>query len=184
MKTLDTLRTVLFGGLVCLLSAPVARAQFAVYGEGQAVHFNNQVNGTTTWFGGGTFGVYDDFLRLPVLGFGLDARGTFASNGNQHFRSGLVGLRADARAPVLPFRPYVEGLIGVGGTKTDSGSNISSGYSNKFEYEVLGGLDFTVFPHVDLRLPEVGWGHIPPLQSGGPDSTLLGVSAGLVIRLF
>jgi len=185
MRTLKILKTLWLGALVCLLSAPVARAQFAVYGEGQAIHFNDQVYGTTTWFGGGTFGAYYDFFRPPVLGIGLDARGTFAGSGNQHFRSGLAGLRADAKIPVLPLRPYVEGLIGVGGTKTDVASNVSSGYTNKFEYEVLGGLDFTVFPHVDLRLPEVGWGQMSP-ASGGPNapaSKILGLSAELVIRL-
>src|SRR5947209_2993384 len=68
MKTLKMLKTLWLGALVCLLSAPAAQAQFAVYGEGQAVHFNDQVYGTTTWFGGGTFGAYYDFFRPPVLG--------------------------------------------------------------------------------------------------------------------
>jgi hypothetical protein len=180
------MKSLWFGALACLLSAPVAHAQLAVYGEGQAVRLNDQASATTTWFKGGTFGLYDDFLRLPLLGFGFDARGTFASNGNQHFRSGMVGLRADARAPVLPFRPYVEGLIGVGGTRTDVASNLASNYSNKFEYEVLGGMDFTVFPHVDLRLPEIGYAQMSPVSSvaNPPSAKLLELSAGLVIRLF
>ena len=175
------------GVLTLLLCAPVARAQFAVYGEGQAVRFDDQADASTTWFKGGTFGVYDDFLRLPLLGLGLDARGTFASGERMDFRSGLIGIRADARAPGLPFRPYVEGLVGVGGTKSKVTSiYITPVYSNKLEYEVLGGLDFTVFPHVDVRLPEIGYAQMSPVTSGpnAPSSKVLGLSAGVVIRLF
>lgn len=181
------MRLFCFCALACaLLFAPAAHAQFAVYAEGQAVRFDNQVNATTDWFTGGTFGAYYDFARIPVLALGLDARGSFLSGDQQHFRSGMVGLRADARTPALPFRPYVEGLIGVGGTKADVTSNLPLHYSNKFEYEVLGGLDFTVFPHLDVRLPEIGYARMSPVSSSStsPDSRLLELSAGLVLRLF
>ena len=168
--------------LVCLSFAAVAHAQFAVYGEGQALRFNNQVNATTSWFTGGTFGGYYDFLRVPVLGLGFDARGSFLSGDQQHFRSGMVGLRADAKAPAFPIRPYVEGLIGIGAVRPDTSQN----YTSKFVYEVLGGLDFTVLPHLDVRLPEIGYARMSAVSGGSnaPDSKLLELSAGVVLRLF
>jgi hypothetical protein len=57
-------------------------------------------------------------------------------------------------------------------------------YSDKFQYLVAGGLDYTLVPHVDFRVVEVGYGRMSGVSSGGsaPTATLVSVSTGLVVR--
>jgi hypothetical protein len=108
--------------------------------------------------------------------------------GDQYqYHSALVGLRVAVKAPILPFKPYVQASIGAGGTKYTGATapGITSRFSGKLLWEVLGGLDWTVFPHVDFRVIEVGFGKQSSVTganyASGP--TLVLVSSGLVFRL-
>lgn len=169
-------------GLLCAC----AQAQLGIYGKVNLTHYNDQVDRTSHWFYGPGAGIYYDFFSLGPLALGADLRGSYGWNTGLEYRDVLGGLRLVAKPPVLPIRPYVQGSVGVGGVKA---TNASSGYpqtfSNKFTYEVLGGVDFTILPYIDLRLPEVGYGQITGVSGGlnPPRSTLFEVSTGIVIRL-
>lgn len=179
--------------LLLLSSTLIAKAQIGVYGKLDAVHFNNNVNQTSEWFYGPGVGIYDSFLHLGPISLGADLRGNYLSGADDTYRSVLGGVRVAAKPPLLPLRPYVEGLVGVAGTKSNqSGSfstatsvSFSRSFGTKFAYEVLGGVDFTILPHLDLRLAEVGYGRISPVSSGSSaSSSVLSLSSGVVFRLF
>ena len=174
---------------VLMMSAAAAHAQFGVYGKFDLNHYNFNDGGTAaaTFYGGG-FGVYDDFVKLGPVRGGFDLRESLVTGSNYNYRSTLFGARVALKAPVLPIRPYVQGSVGVGGTgsKGPYAAGISGGsYSNKFTYQVLGGLDWTVFPHLDFRALEIGFGRQSGVGSaaGSGASTMVLVSSGLVFRL-
>jgi hypothetical protein len=161
-------------------------AQIGIYGKLNLSRFNDRVDHTTNWFYGPGGGIYYDFLPLGPIAFGLDLRGSYEFANQLVFRSGLGGVRLVVRPPLLPIRPYVEGSAGVAGMRaTSSNSGLPMNFSNKFAYEVLAGLDLTILPHIDLRLPEVGYGHVNAVTggSGTMPSSLFEISTGVVIRL-
>lgn len=153
--------------LLLSLSAAVAHAQFGVYGmfsAGKLSGFNTATSGTTNtagsfWAQGGTIGLYDDFLKLGPLKLGGDVRGFVQSSShapyNNQLRGGLAGLRLALHLPAVPVKPYLQAE--VGGASTNFGLNNSrTGY---FVYQVQAGVDYTVFPHLDLR-GEYGGGQV------------------------
>jgi hypothetical protein len=177
--------------LVVLVGTASAHAQFGIYGMGSAGKlsgFNSIYAGGTGlnkagnfWAYGGTFGIYDDFLKLGPLKLGGDARG-FAqhssnsnnSDGNQ-IRGGLAGLRLALHAPLIPFKPYIQGEIGA--ASTNYGQNSSR--TGNFAYQIQFGADFTVFPHLDLRA-EYGIGKLDDVfGSGGATMQQLGIGAAV-----
>lgn len=174
-----------------VLSIPAARAQLGIYGKLDLPHYSdNTANGSAIngWYHGGGVGIYDDFLHLGPVHLGADLRGDFATHDTYRLRTIAGGLRVAAKLPVLPLRPYVEGLLGVGGTQYTgalAAGISSSSYSNKFTYQVLGGLDLTIFPHLDFRTIEIGVGHQSGVGSSSstPAATLVLLSTGLVLRL-
>jgi hypothetical protein len=169
------------------IAAP-AHAQIGVYGKLDAVRLNAASPGvaaSTTWYYGPGAGIYDDFLHLGPISLGADLRGDYLWGNEQQYRSALFGLRLAAKPPILPIKPYVQGSVGVGGASHGGLNGSGSIFSNKFQYQVLGGLDYTFFPHLDLRLVEVGYGRMSGISSSGvaPEATLFTLSAGLAIRL-
>jgi hypothetical protein len=58
-------------------------------------------------------------------------------------------------------------------------------YSNKFQYGLIGGLDYKLISHVDLRLAEVGYLRRTAVTSGtpAPALNLVSIGAGVVLRL-
>ena len=183
-------RFILALAAVCLLFLlPVCgRAQVGIYGMFSADHYSglgvgpgtasNQTGGITPL--GGTFGFYDDVLKAGPIKLGYDARVKIdnSSNstpyGNKLF-GGLVGARLDANALVLPFRPYVQAEIG--GVGVNNGTSTSR--QAAFAYQVQFGGDFTLLPHVGVRL-EYGAGQA---ETTGSNHTLQSFGAGLVVRL-
>ena len=160
-----------------------ARAQ-AVYGTFDLTHYGENNGGTSSMFYGGTGGAYYDIFRPRLIHAGFDLRGEYASGNNFHYRNVLGGVRVSAQAPALPLRPYVQASIGVGGTQyTGARSTLIAvqNFDNKLVYLVAGGMDYTIFRHVDFRVVEVGVGQ--QQSSNGPKaSTLVNVSSGLVLR--
>lgn len=168
-----------------------AKAQVAVYGMGSAGFLSsvNEGGGTLNHIAnsssayGGTFGVYDDFEHWGPITFGGDGRFFVQSNssstryGNQ-LRGGLAGARLALFSHFLPFSPYLQGEIG--GVATNYGTQPQS--STSFSYQIQGGLDFTIFPHLDARA-EYGAGQIGAVFPGArQDMQQIGI--GLVVRFF
>lgn len=168
-----------------------AKAQVAVYGMGSAGFLSgvNEGGGTLSHIVnsssayGGTFGIYDDFAHWGPLAFGGDGRFFVQSNssstryGNQ-LRGGLAGARLAIFSHFIPFSPYVQAEIG--GVSTNYGTQPQS--STSFAYQIQGGLDFTIFPHLDARA-EYGAGQngaISPVAL--QEMQQLGI--GLVVRFF
>ncbi len=169
-----------------------AHAQFAVYGMGSGGFLGStnasqgssvsQSNSFSSY--GATVGVYDDFVRLGPLKLGADAR-YFQDNGGSNSSSsygnklhgGLAGLRLALKLPLVSLKPYVQGE--VGGVGTNYGVNPDE--TGTFAYQVQGGLDFTIFPHVDLR-GEYGAGQVGAVGAGKVSLQEAGV--GLVVRFF
>jgi hypothetical protein len=166
-----------------------AHAQIGIYGAFNTVHLNNATSvgistPTAAWYTGAEAGVYYDFLHMGPIALGADLRGNLLSGNQQKYRSALFGLRLAANPPVLPIRPYVQASIGVGGASHSGLYGVGTIYSDKFQYLVAGGLDYTLVPHVDFRVVEVGYGRMSGVSSGGsaPTATLVSVSTGLVVR--
>ena len=173
------------------LGIPAAQAQLGIYGKLDLPHYSDNSSDSSAasgWYHGGGVGIYDDFFHLGPVHLGADLRGDFATHDTYRLRSIAGGVRIAAKLPAIPLRPYVEGLAGVGGTQYTGAlaAGISSSpYSNKFTYQVLGGLDLTIFPHLDFRTIEIGVGRQSGVGSGSstPAATLVLLSTGLVLRL-
>jgi hypothetical protein len=169
------------------LSAASAWAQLGIYGEYSAPNVpGDAFLGTkTAWYEGFTGGVYDDFLHAGPIGVGLDLRGGYAKANINGTYNVLFGPRLAVKVPVLPFRPFIQGSIGFGGVKSSPGPGNSTHYTGRLQYGLIGGLDFTLIPHLDLRLPEIEYIRTSDDQFSGPAApvNLVTISAGLVLRL-
>ena len=136
--------------LAVVVSSTSAIAQVGIYGKFDVTRLStgtSNASETPGWYEGGGLGVYYDFIHLGPVGFGADLRGNLLTGNQQKFRSALFGLRLAIKPPILPIRPYVQGSAGIGGGTHGGLANAGSIYSNKFEYQVLGGLDYAFFPH-------------------------------------
>jgi hypothetical protein len=134
--------------LTVLFFLPLAAlAQTGVYGE-----FSGAGLGVGDKVYGGTFGLYSDAIHAAVVSLGFDVRGEFLTGNGQSLNSGLGGLRLAAHPQVLPLKPYVEALGGVGHADTVLGS------STHAEYRIAGGVDWTIFPRIDWRVVDVSRG--------------------------
>jgi hypothetical protein len=151
-------------------------AQLALYGSFTTQRLN--VPGFNSWINGGTFGTYLASGHFAVLSVGVDARGSFATGGGTSFDSGAIGPRLGFNMHILPVQPYIEATAGVGHAAF---SGLSSSDVTKFEYQFLGGLDYTVLPRVDWRVVEFSYGGLTGLNTNSfhPKS----ISTGIVLRL-
>jgi hypothetical protein len=176
------LRTVL--PLAFLALATRSQAQVGIYGTLSASHVDNpstpqsiSFGGTNTdyWTTGGGVGIYYDAYHLGPLSLGLDLRASRA----KQVKTGLGGVRVAIHPPILPLKPYVEGL--VGGTNS---TNIYNADNTNFVYQIVGGLDYTLVPHIDFRAIEIGYGKISTgiTTASTPRSTLLTVQTGIAIH--
>jgi hypothetical protein len=127
-------------------------------------------------FYGGTFGAYLASGRLAILNVGLDLRGTYTKNGSDSFTSGAIGPRVGLNLHVIPLHPYLEATAGLGNLNiTEASSNVT-----RFEYQFLGGLDFTVFPRIDWRVAEFSYGGLSVFNGSYHPKTL---TTGIVLRI-
>lgn len=173
---------------VALIACVTAEAQIGIYalasggflGSANLPGSRTQQNNSFAVFGG-TFGVYDQFVKLGPVKFGGDGR-FFVESGNNggygnKLHGGFGGLRVAFQSGLLPIKPYVQAE--VGGVSTNYGTETTN--STSFGYQVQGGLDFTLFPHLDGRA-EYGGGQINSVYSGNRQ-TLQAIGFGLVLRL-
>jgi hypothetical protein len=174
--------------LFFLIAGASAKAQIGIYGEFSTVHTPAEsfFGTTTAWYKGFTAGAYYDFLRVGPVKLGLDLRGgSVRANGDVSYNT-LVGPRVALKLPTLPLRPYAQAVVGIGGIAANNSVNgTNTHYTGRLEYGAIGGLDYTVFPYLDLRLPEIGYLRTRVNQFSGPSApiNLITVSAGVVLRL-
>ena len=153
--------------------APPAHAQIGIYGQFSASNFNLP---NTGWQYGTTFGLYDTPWHIPFFALGLDGRGTVLGSGSTKITSGLAGPRLTFKPHVLPVMPYVEAVVGAGNARY--GAGIATTNVTKLEYQFLGGVDYTLLPHIDWRVVEFSYGGFSG-QNFNPQT----LSTGLVVRL-
>lgn len=181
-----------------LLTASSAPAQVGLYFNPIATRVSNSVvdnsvfsflgpDTTSRMFWGVDYGGYYDFAHPGNLTVGVDLRGTDMHANNGWMKDLLFGVRVSRNNVHGAWRPYAEGMFGVGYTKAPK-STIDK---RKPEWRVLAGLDHPIANHVDVRAIEVGYGTLQTISSytvgnGGnvviPTSHILSFSSGLVFR--
>ncbi len=161
--------------LLLLLVPLYAKAQVGLYAEFSAAKANVT---NSTWIYGPTFGAYLDHGQFWILSTGIDARGAILGSGNNTLDSGLIGPRLVVTPHILPIMPYIEGLIGIGNAGYYQGNAPTT--VTKFQYQFLGGLDWTILPRIDWRLVEFSYGGLSGLGSSFNPKT---ISSGIVVRL-
>ena len=120
--------------------------------------------------------------RGPVK-FGGDGRFFIQSTATNHaygnqLRGGLVGARLALFSHAAPFSPYIQAEIG--GVGTNYGTQAQR--STSFAYQVQGGLDYTIVPHLDGRF-EYGAGQIGALFPGNRQE-MQQIGLGIVVRIY
>jgi hypothetical protein len=160
----------------CMSLTPSLYAQLGLYGTFTTTKLN--VPAYDNWLYGATFGAYLASGHFALLSVGIDGRGSFDSRGPTGYYSGAIGPRVALNTHILPVSPYVEATAGVGHA-TFSQATPSS--VTKFEYQFLGGLDFTVLPRVDWRVAEFSYGSLTGLN--GSSFHPKTISSGIVLRL-
>ena len=188
----QTLRSFFFFLLFAALAAlPTgARAQAGVYGMLSAGHYSgigvgygtapNQSGGMTAR--GGTFGVYDNFAPFGPIRFGGDARFFVQNSANSTtYGNKLAGFLFGPRLeiyppPPIPIKPYIQ--LEIGGVGTNSGTSTTR--TTSFAYQVNGGVDLTILPHLDIR-GEYGAGQLTSIHN--TNHTLQEFGIGLVLRM-
>lgn len=151
--------------LLVLLFTLTAKAQIGVYAGFSGAHFNS----TTVL--GPLVGVYAQ--RGALLMLGGDVRGSFLNRNGQQFNTGAIGPRLALHPVGLPIKPYVEALIGIASTNTGSSSS-----TTHLNYQILGGIDATLLPHLDWRVIEFDYS---ALTGRSLNANIL--TTGIVFRL-
>ncbi|WP_263366977.1 hypothetical protein [Edaphobacter bradus] len=170
MKHFRTLLAILFVTALLLAIPRRTEAQTAIYGGFSGA---NITSGPTSSAYGGMVGLYAQSGHYAY--FGGDFRGTFLSRNGFNYFTGALGPRLAFKPPVLPLRPYIEGLVGV--ASYNGGGNSSS--SNHLNYQAVVGADWTLVPHIDWRVLEYAYSG----TNGGPLRANI-FSTGLVVRLW
>jgi hypothetical protein len=156
------------------LFAPAAlHAQIGIYAAATGASLSNA---GTSWGYGPLVGLYTQSGHgANTVNLGADLRGSFISRDGFHYYTGAIGPRIAIQPHVIPLKPYIEGLIGI--ASYNSGTGTAS--STHLNYQVVGGLDATIFPHLDWRVVDVAY-------SGVANQSIKAVtfSTGLVLRLW
>jgi hypothetical protein len=156
--------------------SPALHAQLGVYGAFTTEKLN--VPGYSNWINGGTFGGYLGSAHFALLNLGVDLRGSFAGGSGTSFDSGAIGPRLAFNPHVLPIHPYIEVTAGIGHA---SFTGEPTNDVTKFEYQFLGGVDYTFLPRIDWRVVEFSYGGLAGLNSNSFHPKA--ISTGIVLRL-
>ncbi len=140
---------------------------------------------TSRSFWGANIGGYVNFVHGPKFDAGIDVRDVIVTGNNARLNSFLVGGRVIAKPIAESFKPYLQVSVGAGSSKPPH----SSVHLTRLQYQVFGGVDYTLAKHVDFRIVEVGYGGVSTINSSNfngnvtfPISSTLTVSSGLVFR--
>jgi hypothetical protein len=179
--------------LLLLSASTISHAQTGIYATFDASRYveknvfftppANSDNSENGWLYGPAVGLYSDFIHAGPIRFGTDVRGEFIRGANNASRNDvLLGLRLAVKPPVLPIKPYIQGSAGVAVTHGPG----SGGSSTNLQYRVAGGVDYTILPHIDWRVIEVGEGSLVNYTFGSglhQSNSLLTLATGIVLRL-
>lgn len=169
MKRLHSLLTFAFLASTVLILKPSSQAQTAIYGGFSGASITSGPEGAAY---GGFVGLYAQSGHYAY--FGGDFRGSFLTRNGFNFYSGAVGPRLALKPPILPLRPYIEGLVGA--ANYNSGKNTSS--DTHVGYHVVVGLDLTLLPRIDWRVIDYDY-------SGNTGPTKANIfSTGIALRLW
>lgn len=141
-----------------------ADAQTAVYGGFSGASITAGANPSAY---GGLVGLYAQSGHYAY--FGGDFRGSFLSRNTFSYYTGALGPRLALKPPVLPIRPYIEGLVGA--ASTNNGTHLN--------YQIVAGVDWTLLPHIDWRVIDYAYS----ATTGGEVKANI-FSTGLVLRLW
>lgn len=131
---------------------------------------------SSEWVYGPLVGIYKQAGYVAhTVNIGGDLRGSFIGRNGFHYYTGAVGPRVAFKPPVLPLRPYIEGLIGVASYNSGNGTDSTT----HFNYQVAGGLDVTFLPRIDWRVVEFDYSAV----SGASVNAKI-LTTGLVLRLW
>jgi hypothetical protein len=182
--------------LFALVGVAAAQAQLAVYGTFAPVRISNLATGnnitggystSSYWAYGVGGGVTLTAISLGPVSLGFDLRGS-TRPGTQGVDTALAGIRLAGKAPLIPFKPYIQASGGYVATRATVTTGLPAGstVSNDFAaYEILGGIDYTLIPHVDLRLIEVGGGQgmrVTGPNTNIPNISIFTINTGIVLR--
>jgi hypothetical protein len=194
------LKTVVLSAMLLLGVSSGARAQVGVYGTVSTERITNVDcrAGTTQTVPtrcsstdrvdrplGAGGGVYYDFMTIGRARIGADIRGDVmrANKSASSSRAGdnalrmdeaLGGVRAAFSFRKNKLKPYVE--VAAGWNRRDRTTNF-------FAYRAYAGLDISILPIMDLRLPEVGIGQNVAGSNGAASNTVQSVAVGFVFHM-
>lgn len=151
-------------------SSPSAYAQTGIYA--QVTGQSNDLNTSSGWFWGATFGLYKDRYSAGPVHLGADFRGAILKHDQAQFSSGLGGLRLTVVPHVIPFKVYAEALGGVG--IVTNGNTATHA-----QYQLNGGVEYTILPRIDWRVAEIAYNGFSGTGTGNP----IALSSGIVFRL-
>jgi hypothetical protein len=178
------------------LTTLAAHAQVGLYINPVAIRVSNSQadtgpfaflgeNSKSNIFYGVNIGGYYNFYHQGKTEVGLDIRDSITNGNSATLNSFLVGVRVATEPFKRPLKPYVQASVGVGTTRPPT----SSVRSNRAQFGIFGGADYTLSRHVDFRVVEIGFNSVTTASSstiGGvgniPASKLLSFSTGLVFR--
>jgi hypothetical protein len=195
-------RKLILSGVAAL--SCVAHAQLGVYGMYEGTQVSNvsclgvgvpctSGGGSVNPFGG-VGGVYYDFKSFGPVRFGADLRGELlhanksaaspiGGDGSTRVHDALGGLRASFTTPINFLRPYAQ--VSAGWASSDVANLNIETYTNYVKYEVFAGADIRVFPILDVRPIELGFGGMSRVGNGSGNSSLTvkSIGAGVVFHL-
>ena len=169
-----------------------------------AATFTNANGGTkpTVDVSGGTFGAYYDFKTLGPIRLGADFRGNVESSSRgagvksvgtgSHLYSVLGGVRGAFHTRYSFLEPYVHLSGGLGRSDYGLLRNVNGTapplngtylLQNSFEYHAFAGADIHLFPALDFRVVELGYGGLAAFGNNSHNYSLRTVGTGLVLHL-
>jgi hypothetical protein len=172
---MNRFRTLLSVAFVLLFAnaAKPACAQLAVYAGFSGASLSGI---SSDWAYGPLVGIYKQSGHLAsTINIGGDLRGSFISRNGFNYYTGAAGPRIAFKAPVLPLRPYVEGLVGVASSNSGNGTDSTT----HFNYQVVVGLDLTIIPRFDWRVIEYDYSAV-----SGQNIKANILTTGLVLRIW
>jgi hypothetical protein len=142
-------------------------------------------NTTSRMFYGLDIGGYYDFFHASKFTAGADVREIITHGNNAELRTFQVGARISDKPFKAPIKPYAEVTAGLG----SSHSPFNARVVGRGQFGVLAGADYTLTPHIDWRVAEVGYSSVPTVSSetvGGtasiPSANVITLSTGFVFR--
>ena len=182
---------------IAVAIAPVAiQAQTGLYLNPVAMRVSNSTadhgtfaflgnGGTSAMFYGVNMGAYHDFKTPYAFKAGLDVRDSILHSNDAFLNNFLVGVRFSGKPFHNNWKPYLEPVIGAGTSRAPATTLAVT----KFEYGLLGGLDYSTHHHIDFRVVEVGYSGLRTASSQTignsaqiPAAQIITISSGFVFR--